>query len=114
MSTSSAAATQRRYKGRQRTLLAGKLANADATTTIDCVIRNISDTGAMVETTSPHLLSGPLQLLQIKDGVVWDVEIVWRRGNRIGLRLGDRHDLKAGTEAQLKALRAIWSQMALR
>lgn len=107
-------ATQRRYKGRQRTLLAGKLATVDATETLDCTIRNISDTGAMIEMTSPQLLTGPLQLMQVKDGLAWDVEIVWRRGNRIGLRLGDRHDLKANTEIQLKALRAIWSQMALR
>ena len=106
--------TQRRYKGRQRTLLAGKLATADAAATVDCTIRNISDTGAMIETVAPQLLTGPLHLLQVKDGLAWDVEIVWRRGNRLGLRLGDRHDLKAGTEAQLKALRAIWSQMALR
>jgi hypothetical protein len=113
-SLSAADAAQRRNNGRQRTLLAGKLANVDATETLDCTIRNISDTGAMIETSSPQRLSGPLHLLQVKDGVAWDVEIVWRRGNRIGVRLGDRHDLKANTEVQLRALRAIWSQMALR
>lgn len=95
-------------------MLAGKLATVDACTTIDCVIRNLSDTGAMIETGVPHLMTGPLQLLQIKDGVVWDVEIVWRRGTRLGLRLGERHDLRETTERNLKALRAIWSQMALR
>lgn len=115
MSSSSAAdASQRRNNGRQRTLLAGKLANVDATETVDCTIRNISDTGAMIEIASPQFLTGPLHLLQVKEGLAWDVEIVWRRGNRMGLRLGDRHDLKANTEMQLRALRAIWSQMALR
>ena len=113
-STATADASQRRNNGRQRTLLAGKLANVDATETVDCTIRNISDTGAMIEVTSPQFLSGPLHLMQVKEGLAWDVEVVWRRGNRIGLRLGDRHDLKASTEAQLRALRAIWSQMGLR
>lgn len=115
MTTAAAAhPSERRRAGRHRALLAGKLANDDATTTIDCVIRNISDTGAMIETTTPHLIPNQLQLVQIKEGTVWDVEVIWRRGNRIGLALGDRHDLRTTTEQQLKALRAIWGQMALR
>jgi len=106
--------SERRRAGRHRALLAGKLANEDATTTIDCVIRNISDTGAMIETTTPHLIPSRLHLVQIKEGTAWDVEVIWRRGNRIGLALGERHDLRETTQKQLKALRAIWSQMALR
>ena len=115
MTTSSAAIpAERRRAGRHRALLAGKLANEDATTTIDCAIRNISDTGAMIETSTPHLIPNKMHLVQIKEGVAWDVEVIWRRGNRIGLSLGDRHDLKENTEKQLRALRAIWSQMVLR
>ncbi len=105
---------ERRRAGRLRALLAGKLANDDATTSIDCVIRNISDTGAMIETTTPQLIPNRLHLVQIKEGVAWDVEVIWRRGNRIGLTLGERHDLRDSTTKQLRALRAIWSQMALR
>lgn len=115
MSTSTASVSpDRRRAGRHRALLAGKLANDDATTTLDCVIRNISETGAMIETANPQLIPNRLHLVQIKEGLAWDVEVVWRRGNRIGLALGERHDLRETTEKQLKALRAIWSQMALR
>ncbi len=114
MTTAAAQSVDRRRAGRHRALLAGKLANEDATTTIDCVIRNISDTGAMIETSTPHLIPNRLHLVQIKEGTAWDVEVIWRRGNRIGLALGDRHDLRESTDRQLKALRAIWSQMALR
>jgi hypothetical protein len=105
---------ERRRAGRSRALLAGKLANENATTTIDCVIRNISADGAMIETTTPHLFPSTLHLVQIKEGVAWDATVIWRRGNRVGLSLGDRHDLRETTEKQLKALRAIWGQMALR
>ena len=115
MTTSTLATSpDRRRAGRQRALLAGKLANEDATATLDCVIRNISADGAMIETTTPHLIPNQLHLVQIKDGVAWDATVIWRRGNRIGLSLGDRHDLRETTEKQLRALRAIWSQMALR
>lgn len=105
---------ERRRNNRHRALLAGKLANDDATTTIDCTIRNLSDTGAMVETQTPHLIPPHLQLMQIKEGIVWDAEVVWRRGTRIGLKLNERHDLRESNDKQLRALRAIWSQMALR
>ncbi len=105
---------ERRGRLRQRALLAGKLANEDATATIDCTIRNISADGAMIETTTPHLIPNQMHLVQIKEGIAWDCEVVWRRGNRIGLALKDRHDLRETTEKSLKALRAIWSQMALR
>lgn len=99
---------------RQRALLAGKLANEGATTTIDCTIRNLSADGAMVETTSPHLIPNQLHLVQVNNGVAWDVEVIWRRGNRIGLTLKDRHDLRETTDRQLRALRAIWSHMTAR
>lgn len=105
---------ERRGAGRQRALLAGKLANEDATSTFDCVIRNITADGAMIETSTPQMVPSHLHLVQIKEGIVWDAEVIWRRGNRIGLSLGDRHDLRETTQKQLRALRAIWSQMALR
>jgi len=105
---------ERRTGPRQRALLAGKLANADATETVDCTIRNLSPGGALIETATPQLLPRELHLLQLKEGVAWDAEVIWRRGSRVGLRLKDRHDLRETTDKQLRALRAIWSQMALR
>ena len=60
---------ERRRPGRQRALLAGKLANEDATSTFDCVIRNISADGAMIETTTPQMVPAQLHLVQIKEGV---------------------------------------------
>lgn len=105
---------QRRRASRSRALLAGKVANKDATLTVDCVIRNLTPDGAMIETVAPHLVPKEFHLLQVTEGVVWDAELIWRRGDRIGLKLGERHDLREATEKQLKALRAIWSQMALR
>jgi hypothetical protein len=105
---------ERRRGLRNRALLAGKVANEDATRTLDCVIRNLSPDGAMIETSAPHLVPREMHLVQVKEGIVWDAEVIWRRGNRVGLKLNTRHDLRETTEKQLRALRAIWSQMALR
>ena len=105
---------ERRRGRRNRALLAGKVANEDATQTLDCVIRNLRPDGAMIETPTPHLVPQELHLVQISEGIVWDAEVVWRRGNRVGVKLNTRHDLRESTEKSLRALRAIWSQMALR
>lgn len=112
--TSAAKPIERRDDLRGRSLLAGKIANEDATQTLDCVIRNLTPGGAMIETTAPHLVPARHHLVQVKDGIAWEAEVRWRRGNRVGLKLGDRHDLRETTAVQLRALRAIWSQMALR
>ena len=114
MSISPTRAVQRRAAERKRALLAGKLSNDDSSLTIDCTIRDISKTGALVELAAPELLPRSLRLLVIKEGVVFDTEVAWRRGNRMGLKLGDRHDLRESTDKQLTVLRAIWSHMALR
>ncbi|HYE47118.1 MAG TPA: PilZ domain-containing protein [Caulobacter sp.] len=104
-------AVERRRSHRQRALLTGKLATNEASLTIDCVIRNLSPTGALVETGSPHLLPAELHLLQVREGVAWDAKVIWRRGNQVGLELVERHELKDSTDKQLRALRGIWSQM---
>lgn len=103
---------ERRRTQRQRALLTGKLATDGASITIDCVIRNLSADGALVETPSPHLIPKELHLLQVREGVAWDAKVAWRRGSKVGLELLDRHDLRETTARQLKALRHVWRHMA--
>lgn len=114
MSVTQAKPVQRRHADRKRSLLAGKLTNEDASLTVDCTIRDLSDTGALVELAAPEMLPRTLRLMLIRDGVLWDAEVAWRRGARLGLILGERHDLKSSVDPELRALRAIWSHMAPR
>lgn len=109
-----AAPLDRRRQMRQRALLAGKLSTPDAAATLDCTIRNFSPDGAMIELHAQTYVPRELHLVQITEGVAWDAEVIWRKGNKIGLALKDRHDLKEPVGKQLRALRAVWSQMALR
>jgi hypothetical protein len=103
---------ERRRTPRHRALLAGKLANDDARLTIDCVIRNLSADGALIETSSPQMIPNELHLVHIREGVAWDARVIWRRGNQAGLQLLERHDLRQTTEVQLRALRLVWSHMS--
>ena len=61
MSVTAPRTAERRRAPRQRALLAAKLATDDANQTLDCVIRNLSEDGALIETTSPHLVLKEMQ-----------------------------------------------------
>jgi hypothetical protein len=69
---------------RQRVLKPGKIAfNGGA---IDCVVRNISETGAAVEVTSQLGIPGEFNLLIA--GSNRPCQVMWRRENRIGVAFG--------------------------
>lgn len=104
----------RRRDVRQRTLLAGHVTYGDPAMTIACGVRNVSQSGALIELAGPVLLPPNVLLLMAREGVVYDAKIMWRRGARVGVALGDRHDLRAVVEPQVKVLQAIWKEMALR
>lgn len=105
---------ERRANARQRTLLAGRLAYGDPAVSVACGIRNLSQGGALVELEGPALLMSPVRLLLAREGVVYDVTVAWRRDLRVGLTLGDRHDLREAIDPQIRVLQQIWKEMALR
>jgi PilZ domain len=55
---------------------------------IDCVVRNISDTGAALDVASPVGIPAEFKLLVSGDGVQQHCRVVWRRDKRIGVRFG--------------------------
>jgi len=50
---------------------------------IDCTIRNISDTGAALDVTSP--LGIPTEFVLVTDGEQRPCRVVWRKEKRIGI-----------------------------
>ena len=56
---------------------------------IDCVIRNLSDTGAALEIRSPLWFPDTFTLVTSSDGSSRRCHIVWRRENRIGVAFED-------------------------
>jgi hypothetical protein len=106
----------RRRASRSRVLLTGKLHAGEGTSavSIDCVIRNRSDGGVLVELPSPLPLMAPLQIVKISEGLVYEAQIVWRRGRKLGLELGEPTSLSEIKDRKLAGVRAVWSQIALR
>jgi hypothetical protein len=52
---------------------------------IDCVVRNLSDTGAALEVASPLGIPQAFNLLISGDRTTYQCEVRWRKENRIGV-----------------------------
>ena len=73
----------KRTAPRHRVLKAGSVLFNGGT--IDCVVRNVSDTGAALEVASPLGIPQEFNLLIAGTGSTYRCEVKWRRENRIGV-----------------------------
>jgi hypothetical protein len=72
---------EHRIASRHRVLKAGSIQFGGGS--IDCTVRNISDTGAALDVTSP--LGIPAQFILVTDGNHLSCRVVWRKEKRIGV-----------------------------
>jgi hypothetical protein len=84
---------QHRASARQRTLKFATIAIARGAD-VDCIVRDISDTGACLEIDSPIGIPNDFTLVINKDGARRPCRIAWRSELRIGVRFDD---LSGGT-----------------
>ena len=72
---------ENRIATRHRVLKGGKIQFGGGS--IDCTVRNISDTGAALDVTSP--LGIPEQFILVTDVSQLPCRVVWRKEKRIGV-----------------------------
>lgn len=77
--------TDHRVAPRRRLLKAGKISFGGGAA-IDCTVRNISETGAALDVTSPVGIPDHFTLMVGSDGLNAPCRVVWRRPSRIGVR----------------------------
>jgi hypothetical protein len=105
-------ATVRRASPRARSLLTGKIVIGDGSVSHDCVIRNFSAKGARVKLAGAINLPGALALMVVKEGLLFDATVAWRRGEQIGLAFSGQHDLRTDTDPAHRGARALWTALA--
>jgi hypothetical protein len=79
---------------------------------IDCAIRNLGPTGAMLGVPTSQVLPGAFFLIHILEGVAYDAKLVWRLAERAGVAFSAKHDLRTPKEGDLSAVRTIWLALA--
>ena len=72
---------EHRITARQRVLKSGKIEFGGGA--IDCTVRNLSDTGAALDVTSP--VGIPAQFMLVTNGNHLPCRVVWRKEKRIGV-----------------------------
>ncbi|KYH01998.1 PilZ domain-containing protein [Bradyrhizobium sp. DOA1] len=77
---------ERREKARHRVLKAGTIEFGGGA--IDCTVRNLSDTGAALDVTSPVGIPDRFTLFVQADGAHRACTVVWRKEKRIGVKFG--------------------------
>jgi hypothetical protein len=74
----------------------------------DCVIRDLSSSGAKVQMLQSAAPPGQVQLVDLVAGLAHDVSVAWQRDREIGLRIGRTYDLRGLTPAAASAAKRIW------
>jgi hypothetical protein len=104
----------RRADQRRRTLLAGKIVSGDGFISADCTVRDLSFSGARVKISRIVRLPPPVALMLIRDGLLFDAAVAWRRGDEAGLVFKEQHDLRTDTEPARRRVRALWIELTER
>jgi PilZ domain len=102
----------RRSGARARSLLSGKLVIDGGRISFDCVIRNMSSRGARVELAPSIELPATVGLLIVREGLLCDAKVVWRRNGETGLTFHGRHDLRRDADPARRGIRALWAAVA--
>lgn len=74
---------------RQRVLKTGHIILPNGTSTLSCVIRNITVAGAQIEMPATAGAPEKFKLVDVQTGRSHNAEVVWRKGNRWGLSFSD-------------------------
>jgi hypothetical protein len=75
----------RRHSVRDKVLLGGVAEINDSGSTMNCVVRNLSDRGACVELESSAKLPDQMRVTIARKGRSYLGRMIWRQANRVGL-----------------------------
>ncbi|MBB6483959.1 PilZ domain-containing protein [Rhizobium lusitanum] len=79
------ASQNNRMSARKRTLLGAKIIFNEGHSVYDCLVKNLSDTGAMIQIENP--LAAPNAFdLQLSDNRLLTCEVRWRKINSMGVQ----------------------------
>ena len=94
-----------RRQARKRTLLTGKLVLGGGTFSADCIIVDLSDSGARVRIEPGADVGGDVVLIHLRDQIAFEAQVKWRRARDLGLEFIRTHDLRQATTPEMKRLR---------
>jgi hypothetical protein len=80
--------TDKRREPRQRTLQTGRIVFSRASSTFDCLIRDMSEGGARLRFGEPLALPAAFELMICSKGVRLPARLTWCKGMEAGIAFG--------------------------
>ena len=80
--------SERRHSARQRTYKGGRI--NFGTAGLDCIIRNISETGACLEAESGYPIPDDFQLVIKPEFLIRNCHVAWRGNQKLGVQFTHR------------------------
>ena len=99
---------ERRPSPRSRVLLSGIVVYGDGAYSFDCAFRNLSATGARVAMGKNVQFPSQFFLINIRDRVAYDCEVVWNKAGEVGVAFKATIALSAITDPALGYLKKLW------
>lgn len=76
---------EKRTSRRDRAFRDGKLVVNAGQSLINCIIRDQTERGAKLQVFAPTALPAYFKLLCVTQGTLYPAQVVWRRGNLVGI-----------------------------
>ena len=99
---------ERRREPRGRALLLGKVLFVTNSLTSDCVVRNLSTSGARITLKDAGAYPSDSVLVVIKTGLAHETATVWAGRDERGLRFDSSHQLGRETPPRLSHAYRLW------
>jgi hypothetical protein len=90
-----------RIAPRRRVLKSGIAASNDRRLTVNCTVRDISDTGARLRVEGSMTVPDTFELLIPLDGLEAPCQVVWRKGGDVGVKFLSAPRIAAPKRAQV-------------
>jgi hypothetical protein len=96
---------------RRRTLLVGKIVYGQDNQVTDCIIRDLTESGARVAVSSPGSIPDKLTLVESKNFSAYEARVAWRRDKLLGLSFDQTLFLNSKEAILLYLLRNLAVEM---
>ena len=103
---------ERRPKSRKQVLLTGIIASTNGDSSVNCTIRDLSETGARVVTAKGTHTPRHFYLINIRDRVAYEASLVRSDGPEAGVVFKKTLPLSGLTDPALAFLKRMWMAKA--
>ena len=96
---------------RVRTFFGGKIVFNNGAYSYDCVVRDMSESGARLEIPDARMMPRRFYFLTSKAEIIYDSELVWRTRMMAGIKFREVIDLATCSDPKLRYLKNIAAEL---